>query len=119
MMANPGCWYLLRVRLGFESFVASNLHKQRIQVFLPLYHHVATTDARIASPFPGHLFAKFKSDERSVVEKTPGVLCVAGVPKPIPLDEAEMAIVRIAIRSSLPFKVLPVSLDYHHGRVSN
>jgi hypothetical protein len=69
MMAAPLRWYVLRVRLGFEALVASELRKRNLTVFLPFRRNSNRADripielGRMA--FPGYVFARSMSGTQS------------------------------------------------------
>jgi len=119
MTAEAGRWYILRVRLGFESLVASILKKQQIPVFFPPYHDATRNpDESGTWAFRGYVLARFSIIDCNSVEKIPGVLCVAGVPKPVPIGDLEIDALQTAIGAGLHLKVFPLLTDYHEGRVS-
>jgi hypothetical protein len=88
-MAESERWYVLTVRSGFAPFVAAELHRQGVQVFLPDIKAEPAAPGRISHP--DLVFARLAlKDQRSVVT-LPGFLCIAGVPEPVPVGEEEIS----------------------------
>src|SRR5262245_10796136 len=121
MMAIPLRWYVVRVRLGFEALVASELRKRNLTVFLPLRRNDNRGDripielGRMA--FPGYVFARFSIEDWHAIGIIPGVLLVAGVPQPIPLTETTMSDLKAAFEAELQFKVLAIKHYKQPGRI--
>jgi transcription antitermination factor NusG len=123
MMAAPLRWYVLRVRLGFETLVASELRNRNLTVFLPYRRNDRCAD-RIPvevgpSAFPGYVFARFSIDDWHAIAIIPGVLLVAGVPQPIPVSETTMADLKAAFAAELQLKVLAIKHYKQPGRISS
>ena len=123
MMAAPLRWYVLRVRLGFETLVASELRKRNLTVFLPFHRNDACSGripfeelGRMA--FPGYVFARFSIDDWLAIGMVPGVLLVAGVPQPIPVSETTMSDLKAAFLAELELKVLAIKYYKQPGRIS-
>jgi transcription antitermination factor NusG len=123
MMATPLRWYVVRVRLGFETLVASELRKRNLTVFLPFRRNDNCADripielGRLA--FPGYVFARFSIDDWHAIGLIPGVLLVAGVPQPIPVSETTMSDLKAAFEAELQLKVLAIKHYKQPGRISS
>src|SRR5262245_57115208 len=123
MMAAPLRWYVLRVRLGFEALVASELRKRNLTVFLPSRRNDNRVDripvelGRMA--FPGYVFARFSIDDWQAIGIIPGVLLVAGVPQPTPVSETTMSDLKAAFGAELQLKVHAIKHYTQPGRISS
>jgi transcription antitermination factor NusG len=89
-------WYALHTRYQHEKAIADVLAVKGIRVLLPSYetiHRWKDRNKRVSLPlFPGYLFCSDAIHRRLQIISTPGVcsiLCVAGVPAPIPREEIE------------------------------
>ncbi len=82
-------WYLLRVRESFESVVCQALENRGIKAFLlesydqksRRKHHVLT----------GYVLCRIGFHDQESIMTLPGALCIAGAPKPIALDDEQVA----------------------------
>jgi len=123
-MAAPLRWYVLRVRLGFETLVASELRKRNLTVFLPFRRNDNCSN-RIPfeelgrTAFPGYVFARFSIDDWLTIGLIPGVLLVAGVPQPVPISETTIFDLRAAFQADLQLKVLAIEHYKRPGRISS
>lgn len=105
-------WFALRVKSRFEKSVAAAAHLKGFEEFLPLYqsrHMWSDRVKTVESPlFPGYVFCRLEAEQRFGLLTIPGVVNVVSVGKvPVPLDDAEIATVRNAIRSRLPIEPWP------------
>jgi transcription antitermination factor NusG len=108
-------WYVFKLRPGFESIVSEKLRRRGIEVFVPEYRpHKAKAKQPV---FPNFLFGRSTSDIQQLVTSIPGVLCIMGTPEPVPFDDGELADLRRAINSGLPFRVLPLTDSLETVRV--
>jgi transcription antitermination factor NusG len=123
MMAAPLRWYVLRVRLGFETLVASELRKRNLTVFVPFRRNDNCSDrtpfelSRMA--FPGYVFVRFSIDDWLAIGMIPGVLLVAGVPQPMPVSETTMSDLKAAFNAELQLKILAIKHYKQPGRISS
>jgi hypothetical protein len=123
MVATPLRWYVLRVRLGFETLVAAELRNRNLTVFLPYRRSANRGPDRIPvelgfGAFPGYVFARFSIDDWNTIAIIPGVLLVAGVPQPIPVSETTMSDLKAAFAAELQLKVFTIKHYRQPGRVS-
>jgi hypothetical protein len=72
-MANEG-WYLVKVRPGFEAFVAQRLRKLDFEVILP----EKTTSPQEPDQASGYVYCRFIPENRPSVISLPGVLGIVG-----------------------------------------
>ena len=105
-------WYALRVRSRSEQSAGAYLRNQGLEAFLPTYEDTRRWSDRLRRVelplFPGYLFCRFDPLDRLPVLKAPGVIQVVGVAKrPVPVDDAEIAAVRMIVRSGLPRQPWP------------
>jgi transcriptional antiterminator RfaH len=105
-------WYALHVRLGFETFVQTNLQKKGYEVFVPTYistRRVSKGAKPSAAPlFPGYVLCRFDIKAKRPVLLTPGVKSVVGAGKlPIPIDETEIEVIRRILASGVAIAPWP------------
>lgn len=105
-------WYAVRVRSQREDMVARHLRVRGLESFLPLYkekHRWSDRFKEIEMPlFPGYVFCQFNPVNRLPVLTVPGVVHVVGTGKnPTPIDENEMAALRVAVKSGFLAKPWP------------
>ena len=111
-------WYVLKVRRGFETLVSDRLRKRGVEAFVP-EHKPHPQKAHIKKClFPGYVFCRFALENQRPITAIPGVLCIMGAPSPTPFD-GEFAVLEGAIRSELPFHVLPLVQTRERVRVLN
>lgn len=101
---NP--WYALRVKSNFEKVSATLLTQRGFEVFLPTYRSRRTWSDRVVHLdlplFPGYVFCRLEMNSRVQVLSTPGVVNLVGIGKaPTPIDENEIAAVRVLVNSKL------------------
>ena len=93
----PGkLWYAVYTRAQHQKQVATQLARQAVECFLPLYESVRRWKDRrviVSLPlFPGYVFVRLERSDRIKVLQTPGVVNLVGfggVPCPIPDAEME------------------------------
>src|SRR5258707_13539511 len=105
-------WYALRVRSRYENTVAAHLRGKGYESLLPLYKSQRPWSDRIKEfelpLFPGYVFCRFNPLDRLPILVTPGVVRVVGFGKnPVPVDDAEIAAIRIVVQSGLPRQPWP------------
>jgi transcription antitermination factor NusG len=98
-------WYGLCVRPRFENVVTSNLSRKGVDVFLPtsktrgrLHEH-----RPIEMPlFPSYIFCRTHAAEVRSLLMTPGVVHIVGTGAGVkPVDEGEMAAVKLVVQAGL------------------
>ena len=99
-------WFALRVKSRCEKAVAAMAHSKGFEEFLPVYRCRRTWSDRLKSVelplFPGYVFCRLDPLHRLPLLTTPGVLHLVGIGRtPIPIDEGEIASIRIAVQSGL------------------
>lgn len=99
-------WFALRVKSRREKVVAAAAHQKGFEEFLPLYvsrQHWSDRWRTVASPlFPGYVFCRLDPEHRLPLLTIPGVLNFVEVGKiPVPIDDAEIAAIKLATRSQL------------------
>src|SRR5437867_803187 len=82
------CWYLLKIRESFEAAVCQALENKNIDVFMPASEQ---QKARRKYPIPGYVFCRFSLQDKEVILAVPGVICIVGTPKPIAVDDCDIA----------------------------
>ena len=105
-------WFALRVKSNFERTTAFHLQQRGFQEFLPTYTNQARWSDRtkmVEKPlFPGYVFCNFNPARRLPILTTPGVLHVVGFGKePVPIDDAELEVVRATLQSGLMVRPWP------------
>ena len=93
----PGrLWYAVYTRAHRQKQVATQLARQAVECFLPLYESARRWKDRrviVSLPlFPGYVFVRLERSDRIKVLQTPGVVNLVefgGVPCPIPDVEIE------------------------------
>jgi hypothetical protein len=107
MTAKNGNWYALILRSGFAPVVKAELHALSIPVFPTNQTDGLSSSICEESAGTACIFARFGLPERHRVLIVPGVLCVAGVPEPIALDEKDVEDLGAAMQAGLRMQVLP------------
>jgi transcription antitermination factor NusG len=105
-------WFALRVKPRCEKAVAGLLREKGYEVFLPLHAERRRWSDRIATIetplFAGYVFSRFDVLHRLPILKTPGVINVVSVGRiPQPIDEHEIASIRILVDSQLDLQPWP------------
>ena len=104
-MSNP--WFALQVRGRYEDTIATNLAGKGYECFHPVHKCRRRWSDRfkeVEQPlFPGYIFCRLNVIYRLPILTTPGVISIVGVAKiPVPVDETEIAAIRLAVNSGLP-----------------
>lgn len=99
-------WFALRVKSRYEKMVATMANNKGFEEFLPLYQYRRRWSDRVKSVefplFPGYVFCRLDPERRLALLTIPGVLHFVGIGKtPIPIDDAEIAVIQSTIRSGL------------------
>ena len=99
-------WFALQVRPRHEKAVASILHDQGYDDFLPLYkcrHRWSDRYKQVELPlFPGYLFCRFDLRHRLPILMNPSVVRIVGSSQSsIPLDDAEIYALQAIVNSGL------------------
>src|ERR1700737_5046163 len=100
-------WYALQVHARKEQLVASQVEKRRLECFLPTYKSLRKWADRTKeiqqALFPGYVFCRFDYENRQPVVMTTGVTQVVGTGKvAIPIADAEIEALQVAVRSGIP-----------------
>lgn len=82
------CWYLLKIRESFEAAVCQALGNRNIDVFLPASEQ---QKARRKYPLSGYVFCRFSLQDKEVILSVPGVICIVGTPRPVAIDDCDIA----------------------------
>jgi len=100
-------WFALKVRSRAEELVGKAIETKGYEVFVPTYlecrRYASCVKKVNAALFPGYLFCRLDVNNRLPLLKTPWVhqiVSLSGVP--CPLDEAEVAAIRLVVDSKLP-----------------
>lgn len=117
-------WYALRVRSHFERAVALAARLKGFEEFLPVCQNRRKWSDRskpVEAPlFPGYVFCRLDVRDRFPLLTIPGVLHVVGVGKvPLPIDDAEIALIQNATRSRLPLEPWPFQEFGQRVKVEN
>jgi len=105
-------WFALRVRPRYEKIVAATVHNKGFEEFLPLYQSRRRWSDRLKSLelplFPGYVLCRLNPLYRLPLLTIPGVQHFVGIGKvPIPIEDSEIASIRVAVRSGLPVDPCP------------
>lgn len=105
-------WFALSVKPRHEKVAAIHLRMRGLEEFLPLQPVRRTWSDRkqtVELPlFPGYVFCRFTYQERLQALNTPGITAIVGFgKKEIPIDESEIASVRLLVSSGLPVSPWP------------
>jgi transcription antitermination factor NusG len=117
-------WFALRVTSRHEKVVAAAAHQKGFEEFLPLCKSWQRWSDRlqpVSVPlFPGYVFCRLNPEYRLPLLTIPGVLNFVGVGKiPVPIDDAEIAAIQIAVRSELRTKLCPFPEGGNRVRLDN
>ncbi len=119
-------WYALQVHARKEQLVASQLENRSLECFLPTYKSLRKWSDRTKeiqqALFPGYVFCRFDYENRQPVVMTNGVTQVVGNGKAaIPIAEAEIEALQVAVQSGVPSQPWPylrtgeyVQINYGH-----
>ena len=98
--ANVPPWYAVRVRSRFEFVTSAVLEERGYETFLPSYRSTDRMKEVEIPLFPGYLFCRFDAADPYRVLNSPGVVNVISVgPRPLPVDEQEVASIQKVCRS--------------------
>lgn len=102
----PERWFALRVRSRCEKVVAAIARNKGFEEFVPVYQSRRRWSDRLKSVelplFPGYVFCRLDPQHRLPLLTIPGVLHFVGIGKiPIPIEDAEVAAIQLAVRSGL------------------
>lgn len=105
-------WYALQVHARKEQLVASQLENRNLECFLPTYKSLRKWSDRTKeiqqALFPGYVFCRFDYESRQPVVMTTGVSQVVGNGKvAIPIADAEIAALQVAVSSGVPTQPWP------------
>jgi transcription antitermination factor NusG len=105
-------WFGLAVKPRFDKAVARTLESKGFETLLPLYkkeHKYAAHSREFELPlFPGYVFCRFGEMTKLPIVTTPGVTHILGAGStPMPLDETEIASLRIAMQAGVPVQPCP------------
>lgn len=111
-MASEERWFALQVKVRCEGSTAAFLSGKGYETFVPSYRTKRRWGGRIqevtATLFPGYVFCHFDAQKRLPILVTPGVISVVGRGRvPVPLEDAELAAVRVAVSSGLRLEPWP------------
>jgi transcription antitermination factor NusG len=111
-MDGPLNWFAVRVRPRAERVVADALLAKGYEQFLPLHLERRRWSDRVTSVemplFPGYVFCRFDVRQRLPILTTPGVILLVGVGKtPLPIDDEEIASLRVLVASRLQLQAWP------------
>jgi transcription antitermination factor NusG len=119
-------WYALHVHARKEQLVASQLENRSLECFLPTYKSLRKWSDRTKeieqALFPGYVFCRFDYENRQPVVMTTGVTQIVGTGKvAVPIANAEIEALQVAVRSGIPAQPWPylrtgeyVQINYGH-----
>ncbi len=105
-------WYAIRTRSRHEKLVNQQLVSRGVESFLPTVDRRRRWKDRwktVSFPlFPGYCFARFRYQDRLVVQTAIGAVQILGINgHPIPVPDHEIEAVRQLVTSTLPFDPHP------------
>jgi transcription antitermination factor NusG len=105
-------WFALRVKPRTEKAVADALAGKGYEEFLPLHKERRRWSDRVVSVemplFPGYVFCRFDAQQRLPILTTPGVMLVVSAGRtPQPVDDGEIASLRVLVASQLQLEAWP------------
>ena len=100
-------WYAAHVRVNQEKTVARSLSVRGFEAYVPVYKETRQWSDRLKEVelplFPGYVFCRIEADKRFPVQLTPGVVRLVGSGRePVPIDDSEMATLRLLAQSDVP-----------------
>lgn len=119
-------WYALQVNCRKESSIASQIEGRGFECFLPTYKSLRKWSDRTKEVdqalFPGYLFCRFEYQERQPIVTAAGVVQVVGNGRiAIPIPDAEIEALQVAVSSGMPAQPWPylkagelVRVNYGH-----
>jgi len=105
-------WFAIQVKCRYEDKIASILLDKGFEA-LPATLPTASIMRKAGysqsrALFPGYIFSRFDALYRMPILVTPGVQAIVGCGKvPIPLDENEIAAIRLVLQSGEPVEPCP------------
>ena len=106
-MAGRKHWHVLKVRPTFEEVAARELRSRQFEVLLPENPQKSGRNGSTHNfLFPGHLLCRLDLADRQSVLSVPGVLCIVGVPRPMPMDDGDVRAIQTTALIPLPRKVV-------------
>lgn len=110
--SNPISWFAVRVKSRSEKSVAAIAQYNGFEQFLPLYQSRRRWSDRVKLVefplFPGYVFCRIGPASRLQLLTIPGVQQIVGAGKtPLPVDDAEIAALKLAAQSGLPAEPWP------------
>jgi transcription antitermination factor NusG len=117
-------WFALRVKSRCEKAVAAAARQKGYEDFVPLYlsrQRWSDRQQMVALPlFPGYVFCRLNPEHRMPLLTIPGVLDFVEVGRvPVPIDDAEIASIQIAVRSQLKPQPCEFPPDSSRVRLDN
>jgi transcription antitermination factor NusG len=122
----PMSWYALQVQARKELSTAAQIEGRGLECFLPQYKSLRKWSDRTKeisqALFPGYLFCRFNYENRQHVVTAAGVVQVVGNGRmAVPVADAEIAALQIAVASGIPSQPWPylrageqVRVNYGH-----
>ena len=106
-------WFAVRVKSNQENVLASSLSRSGYEILLPKYSPAALRKGHALRPlFPGYVFCRFDINRRLPILMLPAVVYIVGIGKtPAPIEEEEIASLRVAAHSGLPM----IPIEYLPG----
>jgi transcription termination/antitermination protein NusG len=97
-------WFAIRVKSRFERAVSNALRYKGFEEFFPTFWSRRRWSDRIKvlqlPLFPGYVFCRFDSENRSRILAIPGVVLIVGLGKtPLPVNPVEIEAIRLAVNS--------------------
>ena len=94
-------WFLLIVRLGFETVVAQKLRRLNFEVVVPDKNCADGQQVRFrALPSTAHVYCRFALEDRTSIISIPGVLDILGAPKLTPVIPVSQSCLQLTSRSN-------------------
>jgi transcription antitermination factor NusG len=105
-------WFALAAKPRFDKAVARTSESKGFETWLPLYtkeHKYAAHSREFELPLlPGYAFCRFSEMTKLPILATPGITHILGAGStPMPLDETEIASLRIAMQAGVPVQPCP------------
>jgi transcription termination/antitermination protein NusG len=102
----PNRWFAIRVKSNREHVCANSLSGRGYEVFLPDHKHPTVRKTAVKPLFPGYLFCRFDYERRLPVLTVSGIVHIVGTGKmPQPIEDDEIAAIRILVKTGLPLDV--------------
>ncbi|MGH9630248.1 MAG: transcription termination/antitermination protein NusG [Bryobacteraceae bacterium] len=105
-------WYAVRVHTRQELLLGQVLQYKGYETLVPTYTETrsrARKQHRVLPLFPSYVFCRFDKQVRLPILVTPGVVHILGDSQgPLPVDDDEIAALRLVTQMGLPCKPQPV-----------